>query len=344
MVAGLTEGLGASLQSYLEGETELIFAPKVLCIESTNRCNFSCGHCYSSRSPTDITPSEFEQILGLNQDVLSGQSIWLHYSGEPLLHQKLERLIETSALYDVAPMLSTNGSLMTIEKSGAILKTPLCMIVFSLDAFYEDTFQKIRRNHLFNLIKANTLNFINAREKSRNSHLHIQVQLVRTIQGPEEISRFVEFWQQSGVDSILLKKYSERAGRVRWKNIMPPTSPSFRAVRGPCFDPWHNLIILSDLSVVPCCADFGAELAIGNIRNKRIQDIWNSTKMVKLRRSHIDQFPLPSLCLGCNEYRSGNSQQSLSTFVETNVSDWQRFAEDTRSILIKCNNKIESFT
>ncbi len=72
--------------------------------------------------------------------------------------------------------------------------------------------------------------------------------------------------------------------------------------RQPCKWFWHNLVILSDGSIVPCIRDFDGKLALGNIADTSLKEVWNGEKMVKLRKEQVQLNFRNGLCDNCTEW------------------------------------------
>jgi len=81
--------------------------------------------------------------------------------------------------------------------------------------------------------------------------------------------------------------------------------------RGPCLDPWLNVIVRADGSVVPCCADFTGQLVLGSLHNQTLTEIWNGPAARKLRRSHATGEDLPDICQRCSDARTPEARESV---------------------------------
>jgi cyclic pyranopterin phosphate synthase len=122
-------------------------------ISVTDRCNFRCSYCM----PKELFGADhaflpraslltFEEIarlarlfakLGVGKLRLTG--------GEPLVRKDIERLVEllapTPGITDIS--LTTNGSLLTVDKARRLKAAGLKRITISLDALDDPTFQAI---------------------------------------------------------------------------------------------------------------------------------------------------------------------------------------------------------
>jgi len=74
-----------------------------------------------------------------------------------------------------------------------------------------------------------------------------------------------------------------------------------------CPQPWQRIYIHNDGQACPCCVDFNRDLAMGNVNNRSIYEIWNSDEMLKLRGIHKDgKYWLDESCKKCVNGISGS--------------------------------------
>ena len=122
-------------------------------ISITDRCNFRCTYCM----PKEIFARDFqflqrEELLTFEEIarlarlfVVAGVEKIRLTGGEPLLRRDLEDLIAmlagTRGLRDLT--LTTNGSLLTVEKARALRDAGLHRITISLDSLDDTVFRKL---------------------------------------------------------------------------------------------------------------------------------------------------------------------------------------------------------
>ena len=68
-----------------------------------------------------------------------------------------------------------------------------------------------------------------------------------------------------------------------------------------CNQPWRNLIVRSDGSVLPCCSFYGYEMPVGNIQKTSLSKIFNSPRMKKLRADFKDGIYRDPTCQTCSK-------------------------------------------
>ena len=80
-------------------------------LEITNVCNLSCSFCPGTRRARGfLTPEQFRLLAGKLRP--HTEYLYLHLMGEPLLHPRLEELLEAGEALDFRLMLTTNGTLL----------------------------------------------------------------------------------------------------------------------------------------------------------------------------------------------------------------------------------------
>jgi radical SAM protein with 4Fe4S-binding SPASM domain len=247
--------------------------------------------------------------------------IWLHFSGESLLHPRLEEVASVLRDRGAELMLSTNASLLDSARIDMLLRMDLALIVFSIDAFHEETYNQIRHGGDFQSIQRNIFSFLE--RKPAGGRPLTQAQLVLGTQTLEEVLEFIWFWAQTNVDSVHIKRYSTRGGKLFMPEGARPSHPTEHGnCHKACFDPWSNVIIRVDGTVVPCCTDFNGELTLGNINENTLEEIWNGEPAQSLRRAHLTGVNLPEICRQCSDRRfPGESGKLHDSIVTTDIPE-----------------------
>ena len=114
-------------------------APTILSWNLTRRCNLACGHCYldavqrrdapAGELDTSEALSVMEQVAGLAPGamvVLSG--------GEPLLRRDLVALVKQAAAYGLAPVIGTNGTLLSERRAAGLKDAGAAGVGISVDS------------------------------------------------------------------------------------------------------------------------------------------------------------------------------------------------------------------
>jgi len=68
-----------------------------------------------------------------------------------------------------------------------------------------------------------------------------------------------------------------------------------------CREPWSQMSIYSDGSILPCCATFGRNIPIGSIHNETVKEAWNGLKMKRIRDGFKKNKP-NKVCRACLDH------------------------------------------
>ncbi len=218
-------------------------------ISVTDRCNFRCTYCM----PKEVFGADFqflpradlltfEEIARLSRlFVAHGVEKIRLTGGEPLLRRDIEKLVTMLAgvdgLRDIA--LTTNGSLLTVEKARALKAAGLERITISLDALDDATFMAM------NDVGFPVSRVIEAIDNARTAGLtpvkidmvvkrgvneHAVLPMAEHFRGSGCILRFIEFmdvgnyngWRMD--DVVSGREILERVG-ARWP--LEPVAPNY---------------------------------------------------------------------------------------------------------------------
>ena len=104
----------------------------------TSACNATCGFCNFA---VDKMPIENRHHVSLEEakqatEILYQNGVYflIYVGGEPMLHPHLTEIIAHASSIGIAPMLVTNGSLLTKNKIDELAKAGLVSVIISIDA------------------------------------------------------------------------------------------------------------------------------------------------------------------------------------------------------------------
>lgn len=296
--------------AYAEGLPTVDYLPRVLCVEPTDGCNFACTSCVRPDGKAHLLDADdLVRWVDREPEPFRSAPVWVHFSGESLLHPRLADILAVLRERGVLTMLSTNASRLDRRKGRMLLDSGLSLIVFSLDAARADTFQRIRVGGDFEVVERNVRAFLRLRGTGPGPVT--QAQLVVSDQEPEEIREFLWRWADEGVDTVQLKRYSTRGGMLP----LPRARESDPVLTGGkprrCLDPWLNVVVRADGSVVPCCADFTGRLVLGSLHESTMEQIWNGPAARALRTAHATGRDLPAICVACSDARTPDERDSV---------------------------------
>ena len=280
-------------------------APLILHIEPTAACNLKCSMCF--RNTHTFNPSHMDFTLyenAVQQAARYGvQTLRLYLRGEPLMHPRITEMVARAKELGIPDVeLNTNGQLLNREKSADLLDSGLDRILFSVEGYTRETYEKIRCGGSFERVVDNIRTFHSLREETA-SKTRMEIITVNQPDNPMPDSRFDEFWLPY-VDDILIVGMVEHSGLDRggYENHDPVTTP--------CAMLWDRLVILSDGVVPLCCVDIDATIVLGNIRTQSLPHIWKSATLKNIRKIHRSgRRPSISICARCSYMKPDEASQ-----------------------------------
>ena len=251
--------------------------PTQLDFELNYSCNFTCPMCTWNSESTEgkgkDTWFDFEVFKEVIDDAIPKglKSIRMNYINEPLLNRDIFKFISYARQAGILDIyFSTNGSLLTDNVIKDLINSGLLRLQVSLDAYTQETYEKIRTGGNFEDVIKKTLRFLEIRNEMGVKLPTLRVNFVKTDVNKHEADAFVKFWEGKA-DSIGLqdligimegygKKSQDELERTNLSGI-------FR-----CAQPFQHLTVRYDGTILPCCTFFGAETPIAKLKtNKKTQ-------------------------------------------------------------------------
>lgn len=263
-------------------------------------CNYKCPMCplsvENNASKKELFCfDEYKKII--REGVKKGlKAIRLNYLNEPLLRKDISQFIKFARNNGVLDIyFSTNGLLLDQNMALELIDSGLTRIQISIDAFSEETYNRIRLGGNMTKVINNVLQLVELRKEKNSITPLIRVNFVKTELNENELDQFMDFWKDKvdmiGVQDMIIPPKSTKQLR---------SSASELREKFTCSIPNTLLTITNEGSVLPCCSFYGEELALGNIKTNNISSYWNSNEMKKLRDIHKNgNFYLNDVCRRC---------------------------------------------
>lgn len=279
---------------------------KKVYIEITSVCNLACSFCpQTGRQANFIKLDTFANIL--NQIKPHTNYIYLHVKGEPLLHPKIDELLDAAHAKGFKVNITTNGTLLAKNKHKLLGKPALRQMNFSLHSFdgHEGSTNReeylrnilsfvreaVEHNVLFsfrlwNLTQDNATNI----QKSRNR------QTLEIIEKEFNLDYKIEekVVPGSGV-KIAERIYLNQDHEFQWPSLAAPEDDG----KGFCHALRSQVAILVDGTVVPCCLDGEGVINLGNIHKTPFSEIVEGKRANNLVDGFSRREAVEELCRKC---------------------------------------------
>jgi radical SAM protein with 4Fe4S-binding SPASM domain len=262
-------------------------------LELTNRCNLRCTFCPTGNGRMErprghMSDAVFRAALASGRPL---EFVLLFQWGEPLLHPRFFELARRARSSGARTLVTTNGTLLDERRVQGLLESGIDRVTVSVDGDAR-THERVRGVPL-ERVEAGLRRLVDARNEAR-APTAIDVSMVVA---PETEVAAAEF----------RRRFEGVVDRVQ---TIPLLTEGRRRTR--CREPWRGgLVVLQDGTVTVCCVDHDGELAVGDVREQGLREIWNGERMRRLRAAHAAG-DLPPLCARCTEYPTDHAAPRFS--------------------------------
>ncbi|MGE7622414.1 radical SAM/SPASM domain-containing protein [Viridibacillus sp. NPDC096237] len=279
---------------------------KKVYIEITSVCNLACSFCPpTSRKANIIKLDAFNNIL--DQIRPHTKYIYLHVKGEPLLHNKVDQLLDAAHAKGFKVNITTNGTLIKKNREKLLGKPALRQINFSLHSFDGHEGSENREKYLGDILEfvrdaAEQNIIISYRlwnlqkdqvtdlEKRRNR------ETLDILEKEYNLDFKIEEKVQPGKGvKITDRVYLNQDHEFQWPSLLAPEDEG----KGFCHALRSQAAILVDGTVVPCCLDGEGVINLGNINNTSFSEIVEGERANNLFDGFTRREAVEELCRKC---------------------------------------------
>lgn len=282
--------------------------PVCLVVEAIARCNLRCPACPYSRMKRNkgiMSENLYKKIV---EEIAEKSPIkthlWFAFMGEPtILGKKLFEMINYAKEKGIKhACLNTNATFINDEMTDWLIQSGLDQIFVSIDAFSEETYNKIRVGGDYQKVAASVLKLLEKIRKQELTKPEVIVQFIVMEENKREEGAFKDYWLKRGAVVKIRRKLSW-GGSVEAENL---DIPQFKRDM-PC--PWlmRQMVIMWDGRVAQCDGDYEGKYSAGDINRQTIWEVWNG-ELKRRRERHLkgdfDFMP----CKKCNDWQVGLSE------------------------------------
>lgn len=254
--------------------------PSKINFESSTGCNARCVFCprYDmTRSRGQMSDELFHKIIKEGKEMgVYDYSPFMN--GEPFVFGRIWEWLDYMQKENVRVALYTNGVYVDIDRLSSY--NNIKYLNFSINAATSETHNKVMRGPDFKLVREN---YDYARKKMS---CMVRASFVVTKDNVDEIDDFKKMF-----------KRVEITGFANWTGARDDDLARV-GKRVPCWVLLHQMFILWDGTVVPCCMDFDGKQTMGDANVKSLQEIWDYS--LWMREKHLKGDFSTWICRGCN--------------------------------------------
>ncbi|KOS71514.1 Fe-S oxidoreductase [Lysinibacillus contaminans] len=279
---------------------------KKVYIEITSVCNLACSFCPpTERAKGLIKVEQFNKIL--DEIRPHTKYIYLHVKGEPLLHPRIDQLLDAAHAKGFKVNITTNGTLIKKNREKLLGKPALRQINFSLHSFdgHEGSenrekylgdilnfvreakeFNTIISYRLWNLQKEHMTDLAARRNRETLDILEKEYNLDYKIEEKVQPGKGVK---------IAHNVYLNQDHEFRWPSLLAPEDEG----KGFCHALRSQAAILVDGTVVPCCLDGEGVINLGNVNDKSFTEIVEGERANNIVDGFSRREAVEELCRKC---------------------------------------------
>jgi radical SAM protein with 4Fe4S-binding SPASM domain len=268
--------------------------------ESSNVCNLRCSMCFQADKDLPVPKTTkvpfmsmalFEKIV--DECAANGlPALKLSWRGEPMMNKNFAEMLRYAKSKGILEVTSlTNATLMDEAMCREIVSGRLDQLVISIDGLTKETYEKIRVGADYDVVVNNLRTLLKIRGRSRKPF--IRLQYTQSAANRHETQGFCDLWGGQ-VDEITIS-YCQDFGSPQKNDAEAVPVHDFC-----CQQPFQRLAIMTDGTVCVCATDVMGALAIGNVNEAKLKDLWLSADMKVLRERHksgrYHEIPMCRIC------------------------------------------------
>lgn len=275
--------------------------PYFVNIEPTGFCNLHCKIC-SYRQ--DRGKGYIERQLALkaieNAAQFGVSEIRFFLAGEPLFHPHLDEMISAARQRGLLTMVHTNATILDEKHAAQLLDSQLDALSLSFDGENAEEYESVRIGSKFEPTMNNIVRFLEMKKARAQKLPHVTLQVIKLYQGnshsPRLSPEFKRRFDGLPVNRFFVLLPFAWPGQEPRDFVRPVGRKYF-----PCPVLWQSLSIAWDGRILGCCGDLNGVVTLGDIRQHRLEEIWNGPTMIEMRRRHVlKQHRSIPLCRHCD--------------------------------------------
>jgi radical SAM protein with 4Fe4S-binding SPASM domain len=274
-------------------------------IEISNICNLQCSFCPEViRSKKIMEVDLFREVI--RQVAPLTDQVCFHLMGDPLVHPKIETLVEICGEAGVPIFLVTNGVLLRETQSQLLLHSAFRQICFSLHSFFDnfpdkDPTQYLERIFAFTerALEQRPELYINFRLWNLDAPRAADTKNLEMLRRIEErfalqVSREVDVRRGKSI-RLRGRLYLHFDTEFTWPSMDLPV----QGEQGTCYGLSSHFGVLADGTVVPCCLDKEGNIPLGNVRDRPIVEILADERAARILEGFRRGRLVEELCRRC---------------------------------------------
>ncbi len=277
--------------------------PFLLFVDPSSICNFRCKFCPCGGANKEVWSKEkkpglmsYELFRKVIDDLAEFpdklKTLRLYKEGEPLCNKRLPDMIRYARTKNAAHKIdfTTNGFLFDTDTALAVMDAGVDRVNISVEALDADGYAQISGVRLDFQQFIDKLRYLYAHKNG--CHIFIKISDLGLGKHTQEefYSTFEDICDEMAVEHVSNVwpqfEVKEELKQTLDKDIYGGEMDVRKEVQV-CPYLFYSMCVNSDGSVSACLMDWNHQLIVGDVRKQTLFEIWNSTQMRQLRKSHL---------------------------------------------------------
>lgn len=301
--------------------------PFTVLIEPSSLCNFRCIQCFQSiRDDSYFTGIRGNMPIERFQEVINQLKAWrgpklkvlkLSLYGEPLINPDFGNMLSIARRADIAERIetTTNGSLLSRGIAEQLVEHQLDYLRVSIYACDQKRHETVTGSGAkVSAIHENLRILQEIKQSSHSERPFVGCKMLDSYSGENE--RFIRLYRDVADEAYIDKPHAwikvENADFIRnyYNDGADQAMADLRLSRMrrvACPMPFTTMAVRNNGDISPCCVDFIGGTNLGNINDRSLQELWNSSPWYEFQKMQLENRKHENYsCARCDIYASSH--------------------------------------
>lgn len=275
-------------------------------VEITNICGLACAFCPPKVKPVKtMSLSFFEHVLKELRPYT--KSLALHVMGDPLTLSNLVEYLELAGKYGFEVELTTSGYYLSKTPMEVLFHASVRQLNISLNSYNKNSLDLSFEEYMLGVFKACD----NKLQSYPKPFINLRVWNLDEKSSEAEFNKLLfgklESFFGTQIDTEKIYKDKIKSLRLAPKVLLNfdnyfewPSLKSEHESDATCYGLKSHIGILADGTVVPCCLDGEGVINLGNLNERALENILNSSRAKAIVEEFAHGKAVEELCKKCS--------------------------------------------